>query len=73
MRRRRSNCHSLSGKRDWAGTKIWKALRRTDGATGTGRGLSQPGISQVLMNRGVTIFVAPCFFAVSYYTKKIFG
>ena len=61
MRRRRSNCHSLSGKRNWVRTKIWKALRRTDGATGNGKGASRPGISQVLINRGVTILVAPCF------------
>ena len=52
-----ANCHSLSGNRDWAGTKIWKALRRTDGATGRIR----PGISQVIINRGVTHLSRPVF------------
>ena len=59
MRHRRSNCHYLSGKGDWTGTKIWKALRRTEGAS-DGNDLQQ-GISQVLINRGVMICRASVF------------
>ena len=46
--------------------EIWKALRRTDGATG---GFS-PGISQVFMNRGMTAFVVPCFFVPRRYREE---
>ena len=56
----KEQCHTLSGSRDWIGTKIWKALRCAGGATG--RGATSAGNLSGYQYRGVTRICCALFF-----------